>query len=253
MKKKILISVLCIFIACVIGALGSVGAMMGYFNKGNSSQYSPDNSEKVESSLEGKTIIFLGSSVTYGYGSKGKSFVDYMVKQDGIIAVKEAKSGTTLVDDSDDSYISRMKTIDKSIKADLFVCQLSTNDATKEKPFGFITKSFNKDDFDTHTITGAMEYIIAYAQETWGCPVMFYTNTGYDSENYKEMVRILTEEIQRKWTVGVINLWNNNQLGSISDEERAIYMVDAIHPTMAGYRDWWLPVMRPAMEKYIGK
>jgi len=34
-----------------------------------------------------------------------------------------------------------------------------------------------------------MEYIICYAKQTWNCPVLFYTGTKYDSEQYAEMVR----------------------------------------------------------------
>ena len=81
--------------------------------------------------LKDKTILFLGSSVTYGYASGGVSFADVMAEQYGCISVKEAVSGTTLADLDDTSYVARMKRMDKSIKADLFVCQLSTNDATK--------------------------------------------------------------------------------------------------------------------------
>ena len=51
-----------------------------------------------DSPINGKTVIFLGSSVTFGYGSLGVSFADFLEKTDGITAVKEAVSGTTLVD-----------------------------------------------------------------------------------------------------------------------------------------------------------
>lgn len=81
--------------------------------------------------LAGK-IIFLGSSVTYGAASQGVSFVDFLTSHDQCVVYKEAVSGTTLVDDGPDSYISRMKKLQVS-KADLFVCQLSTNDATQKK------------------------------------------------------------------------------------------------------------------------
>ena len=67
-------------------------------------------------------------------------------------------------------------------KFDAFVCQLSTNDASKEMPMGELSSSENLEDFDTQTITGAMEYIIVYAKQTWNCPVIFYTGTKYDSK-----------------------------------------------------------------------
>lgn len=246
--KKVVAIILAV--AIILGAGGYVGNMMGYFNKGNASEYSVKNSRVAPSKLNDMTIIFLGSSVTYGYASKGESFVDFMEKQDKITAIKKAKSGTTLVDDSKSSYISRMKKIDKDIKVNAFVCQLSTNDATKSKPLGKIEKSYIKEDFDTHTVAGAMEYIIAYAEETWGCPVIFYTNTKYDSESYEKMVE-LTYQIQEKWHCGVIDLWNYEELNNFTAEEQALYMNDKIHPTRAGYK-LWTPVIRRGIESALG-
>ena len=150
------------------------------------------------------------------------------------------RSGTTLADIKDNSYVSRLKTIDTSVKANAFVCQLSTNDATKEMPLGEISDSFGTNDFDTLTVAGAIEYIIAYARETWNCPVIFYTQAKYDSVHYADMVELLLE-IQKKWNITVIDLWNDETINSITDEQRKLYLVDHIHPTRAGYKEWWLP------------
>lgn len=97
----------------------------------------PENQN--DSPLQGKTIIFLGSSITYGEAAGGRSFVDIMEEKDGINAIKEAVSGTTLADTGDESYIQRMEnSIDKSVQADAFVCQLSTNDALQRIPLGVV-------------------------------------------------------------------------------------------------------------------
>ena len=120
--------------------------------------------------LEGKKLIFLGSSVTYGHASNGVSFVEDIAARNGCSVRKEAVSGTTLVDDREDSYIARMKQIDDPT-ADLFVCQLSTNDASKGKALGTVSVGFEEKDFDTSTVAGAIEYIIAYARKKWNCPL----------------------------------------------------------------------------------
>ena len=65
----------------------------------------------------GEKIIFLGSSVTYGASAKGVSFEDYIGKRNQAEVVKEAVSGTTLVDNGANSYISRLKKI-KEAQAD---------------------------------------------------------------------------------------------------------------------------------------
>ena len=199
------------------------------------SQVKPSGDE----TLKGKTVIFLGSSVTYGAASLGESFADDLSARLQCNVVKEAVSGTTLSTTSQNSYVTRLDNI-KTRQADLFICQLSTNDASQKKPLGEVTDSERMEDFDTDTVAGAMEYIIAYAKDKWDCPVVFYTNPKYDSDEYAAMVELLYE-IRDKWGIGVIDLWT--ELPEITEEERALYMADAIHPTRAGYLEWWTPVM----------
>ena len=247
-KLKIVVSVLLVVIF-VSGIY--VSNMFGFFNRGNYGEYSLKNTSAVENSpIKDKTVIFLGSSVTFGYGSMGVSFVDFLEKTDGINVIKEAVSGTTLVDIKDNSYVSRMKTIDKNIKADAFVCQLSTNDATKEMSLGEISESYDMNDFDAQTIAGAIEYIIAYAKTTWNCPVVFYTQAKYDSEHYAKMVDLLLE-IQDKWDITVIDFWNDAEINNITEDQRKIYLIDHIHPTKAGYKEWWLPEFQESLYEVI--
>ena len=214
---------------------------------GNDDIYSPERIPAVEySPLNGKHLVFLGSSVTYGSASMGISFADYISARNRCIITKKAVSGTTLVDEGSDSYITRLEKLDTKITMDMLVCQLSTNDATQRKPLGSISDSANLADFDTKTVAGAIEYIIAYVEATWGCPVVFYTNPRYDSIEYAAMVMLL-KEIADKWNVTVIDMWNDNTFCAITTEQRDLYMADSIHPTRAGYLEWWTPYM----EKYL--
>ena len=184
--------ILCVLLICILVAGGYFAHVFGWFAKGNGRAYSVQETQPLEDRpLAGKAILFLGSSVTKGYAAKGESFVDFLRKQDGIGAIKEAVSGTTLVDNGEDSYIARLKRIAPSMSFDMLICQLSTNDATKHMPLGKIADTYDMSDFRTSTVAGAIEYIIAYTQETWGCPVVFYTGTYYESEEYKAMVDLL--------------------------------------------------------------
>ncbi len=254
MGKIILIIVLIILLIIAIQTPIMIARSNGTFAKGNNDKYSVANTQKLESSpLAGKTIIFLGSSVTYGSAAKGESFADYMAKRDGISAVKEAVSGTVLVEEEvwgKKSYIERLKTIDMSMKADAFVCQLSTNDATMKKELGTVSDSFEMKDFDTMTVAGAIEYIICYARQTWNCPVIFYTGTKYDNEYYGQMVDLLWE-IQVKWDIGIIDLWNDEEMNAVSAEDYKLYMVNGIHPSRAGYREWWTPKFEAYLTDYL--
>lgn len=210
--------------------------------EGNGEKYSLDNAApNADSPIEGKTVLFLGSSVTYGSASGGVSFADYIGKRDGCTVIKSAVSGTTLVESGINSYVSRLKKLGAE-KVDLFVCQLSTNDASQKKELGKIIESKNLNDFDTKTIAGAIEYIICYSKEKWNCPVIFYTNPHYDSDLYGEMVGIL-KEAEAKWGISVIDMWNDARLNAALNKNTALYMADKIHPTKAGYLEIWTPFM----------
>ena len=210
--------------------------------EGNGEKYSLDNAApNADSPIEGKTVLFLGSSVTYGSASGGVSFADYIGKRDGCTVIKSAVSGTTLVESGINSYVSRLKKLGAE-KVDLFVCQLSTNDASQKKKLGKVIESKNLNDFDTKTIAGAIEYIICYSKEKWNCPVIFCTNPHYDSELYGEMVDIL-KEAEAKWGISVIDMWNDAELNAALNKNTALYMADKIHPTKAGYLEIWTPFM----------
>ena len=254
-KKKAIITGLAISALFLPAAL-IIGKRAVSSSLGNDSKYDLDHTEKLPvSKLRGRKIIFLGSSVTYGAASEGDSFVEFMQKKDGIIPLKEAVSGTTLVDEEvkgKPSYISRMKTIDCNFEADCFVCQLSTNDATLKKPLGTVSDSFDMNSFDVRTVAGAIEYIIAYARKTWNCPVLFYTGTRYNSRQYEKMIELL-KQIQKKWNIEVLDLWNDEEMNRVSRKDYLVYMADGIHPTKAGYREWWTPKFERKLETMIIK
>lgn len=192
------------------------------------------------SPLNGKHILFLGSSVTYGSASGGISVVDFLAERNGFSFTKEAVSGTTLVDTDESSYISRLKKLGPSIPVDLLVCQLSTNDASQRKPLGKISSENALSSFDTKTVAGAIEYIIAYTKLTWHCPVVFYTSPRYEDPRYEAMTRLM-DAIAEKWAVPLIDMWKDPAFPQITEDKRRIFMADPIHPTRAGYLNWWVP------------
>jgi lysophospholipase L1-like esterase len=198
-------------------------------------------------------LCFLGSSVTEGAASLETSFAEYIAVRNNCTYVKEAVGGTTLADNDKTSYIQRMlHNIDPNAQFDAFICQLSTNDASNAIPLGEISSSRNLEDFDTKTVLGALEYIIVYADTTWHCPVVFYTGTQYDSPAYGKMVEQLLK-LQEKYEIGVIDLWNDAEMNQVSEEDYKLYMFDGIHPTQAGYLNWWTPKMEAYLYDYLGQ
>ena len=238
----------------VFGAYGGMGQMKSLRKKkndalpGNSAEYGFDRIERLEGNpLEGGRICVLGSSVVKGEASNDDAIAEYLGARLGCEYTKSAVSGTTLTDAFPESYIKRLRELDPGIGYDLFICQLSTNDATLKRPLGEIS---GNDQFDTGTVTGAIEYIITYARDTWNCPVVFFTGSHYDSERYGAMVARL-RELQEKYGIGVIDLWSDEEFNDISGEDKARYMADGIHPTRAGYRDWWGPEFEKQLLEYL--
>lgn len=176
--------------------------------------------------LKNKTILFLGSSVTYGSASNGVSFVDMIEELCGASCIKEAVSGTTLVDLDEKSYISRLKSIATSIHPDLFVCQLSTNDAAKK--------------LDINEIEKSICFILDYVKNTFGCPIVFYTGTYYENNEYMKMIALLYD-IKKKYDFYILDLYNDEDMLAVSEKDYQRYMQDPIHPTLLGYREWWTP------------
>ncbi|MBQ2804513.1 MAG: SGNH/GDSL hydrolase family protein [Clostridia bacterium] len=238
----------------------------------NDAKFLLDNvTPREDSPLKDKVIYWLGSSVTYGSASNGVSMADYLAKLTGCISKKDAVSGTTLFDDNKtadtgvNSYTRRLinsTVFDKNEKVDAFICQISTNDARNDRldKRGKLTDENNDDinSFNKATTIGAMEFIIAYVHETWGCPVYFYSgsyfgdtgtrkSTNPTGTNYATLVQ-QTHQVVEKWNgfygyrVGVIDLFNDEEFNTVvSDEYYKWATSDAIHPKHAGYLQWWTP------------
>ena len=216
---------------------------------GNKEEYSVANFASLPSSpLQDKVFLFLGSSVTYGEGSFGEAIPDYLAKKHGCTCIKEAVSGTTLADlpsPNGKSYITRLEEYlakeDKAQRLDGFILQLSTNDIRIMDKWGEMEDTAIKDAsaFDRQTTIGAMEAIIANVQSQYGCPIYVYTNSYYN-DVYGQLVSKAIP-LTEKWGITLLNLHDDKPFNAITEEERALYMNDTIHPSRAGYRDWWLP------------
>ncbi len=201
------------------------------------------------SPLRGKAVAFLGSSVTVGAFSMGQAVADFLARKCGVLALKEAVSGTTLVDDEHDgsSYVERMRTIPASTHLDAFVCQLSTNDAWKGKAMGEVVA---EGPYDTATVAGAIQYVVSYVRETWGCPVLFYSGTYFESVEYAQMVELL-DQVSELMGVPVIDLYHDEEMRVVSAEDYALYMHDPVHPTKAGYGLWWTPKFEETLTRVL--
>lgn len=222
------------------------------YQKGNAAKYRPDAvTFNPASPLNGKTIAFLGSSVTYGFAAKGKSFVDYLAARDGVRAVKSAISGTTLAGSEPGGYLDRLKKdfpVDQQY--DLFVCQLSTNDNRHGKVLGRLTADSQRAGFDVETTLGAIEEVCRYVRATFNCPLVFYTCLQNDPDHkYADLIKAL-QHLRKKWGFAIIDLFDNQGLlASTAAHPNAMF--DDVHPTQEGYLKIWLPVFERELTAII--
>lgn len=226
----------------------------------------------ADSPLAGKTIYWLGSSVTWGASSGGESMVEFLAAKTGAICKKDAVSGTTIFDDGKTentgvkSYTRRLRygdVFDTNEHIDAFICQISTNDTMNNRlsKRGEITDNsvVDKTDFDLATTLGGVEYIISYVTEVWNCPVYFYSGSYFGDSgsgargngdpsgtNYGELVDQV-KQVVAKWQslgydVDVIDLFNDADFNAqVSDDYYVWCTADRIHPKRAGYLNWWMP------------
>lgn len=207
---------------------------------GNNEIYAVDNVQQIqESILSGKTVYWLGSSVTYGDASMGEAVPDYIAKRNGCTSIKEAVSGTTLMKSnwSKKTYVDRLLNgaLTVNVKPDLFICQLSTNDMYYINMYGEPSADDVRDidAFDRYTTCGAIEYIIAYAKQTWDCDIAFYSNPYFEYKNYGygDLVKSM-KIIAEKWGIEFWNMYEdtNMSFSQFDDAKLKLYMrLDSPH------------------------
>lgn len=220
------------------------------YQQGNAAEFGPDRlAFNPHSPLAGKSIAFLGSSVTYGAASNGKSFVDFLQARDGVQVTKSAISGTTLAGQEAGGYLDRLRhDFDPDNHYDLFVCQLSTNDNRHGKKLGQVTPENQRDHFDLSTTLGAIEEVCRDVAERFG----FYTCLQNDPEHkYADLIERLVQ-LQQKWHFEIIDLFHNQGLlASTAAHPNAMF--DDVHPTQEGYREIWLPVFEQELTTILEK
>lgn len=275
-KKKLILGITAALVAVIIAA---TVLLIIFVKPSNGAKYDVSTCvADTDSPLYGKTFYWLGSSVTLGMCSGEQAVADFLAARNGAVCVKEAVSGTTLFDDEKDgqpSYIARLKNsqaFDKNAKIDAFICQISTNDAKTEYAdlWGSVSGDTSPDPsaHDPSTTAGALDFVVAYVEQTWDCPVYFYSGANFtDSgarksrdpspQSYQQIIS-LTEQVAEKWNavegydVRIIDLFNDEQFNGISDEDYRIYMHDPVHPYKAGYKLWWTPAFEEVLYDDFG-
>lgn len=193
--------------------------------------------------LANTRIFYLGSSITYGSATGGVAFGEIIHAVTGNPYRKEAISGTNLAvtGGRTDSYAERVKNFDFTQKPDYLVVQLSTNDFSNNIPKGEVGSGTNPADFNKSTLSGAIEYIIAYAKEQCPtCKVVFYAGATKPSwskrADYENYIYGDFAKICEKWDIQPLDIFHT-QYTSYD-----FFWSDDIHPQAEGYAFGWTPL-----------
>lgn len=245
MKKNIRL-ILAIAMAALIAVSVTVSILVtnGTLMSGNNSKYSASKSEKVEdSTLTDETIIFVGSNLLSGSKAGGDSFVEYLENSDGIKSAVYCGNDAVLVERGKNSLVSFVKSIPtENANPRMLLCEVPYADATDGSKIGTITDGYYDNEYKTNTVIGAMEYIISYSEDTWGCPVVFYTCQPNDNKHYAKIMDAVYQ-VADKWNVEVLDFYND-PLMALDDQQKKLYMATESNPTKAGYKELYTPKFR---------
>lgn len=206
-------------------------------------------------SLEGKSAIFLGDSVAYGYSTGGNGFGYYIDKSENLGSYTNAAVGSATIN----TFTQKTNNVIEQIKKyqnndyDFVILQGGYGDLRDVATLGNLTNYYNISDFDTTTFAGAVEYTLYLATTTWPNARIGFI-ISYDTPNSNYGVRPNHEEAKKYWDIlkSACDKWNVPYLdffegSTIYNGEVKTYSelfqvttntyldTDNIHPTSTGY------------------
>jgi lysophospholipase L1-like esterase len=200
--------------------------------------------------LYGKKIAYLGSSITRGNQTNGKSFVEVIAGMVGNTYLKEAQDGTALAD-RDNSYVRRLENFDLAVsKPDILVVQFSTNDFAQGATLGTLAAGKDINAIDKTTTVGAIEYIAARTAElSPDTKILFCANPiemGWGARDaFAAGLLVLKDEIAPKWGFTVLDMFTEGLTRTLTNP--TLNGSDQIHVSAHGYRYYFAPRMINAM------
>lgn len=200
--------------------------------------------------IRGKTIAFLGDSITEGVGASSlkQSYVQVFEKITGAKALNYGISGTRIapqikpsaIQRHDLDFISRVKDMDE--KADAVVVFGGTNDfGHGDAPFGTIGDKNEK------TFCGSCYVLMKMLLEKYPLkPIIFMTplhrvgedktvnEIGIQCKTLKSYVNIIRETAEQ-FSVPVLDLYSNSGMQPNIEEQNKMYFADGLHPNDSGH------------------
>ncbi len=214
------------------------------------------------SPLSGKTMLFMGDSISFGAGDTispfrtGRAWAGRIADWTGAITTNAAVSGAKVSFlTGDDNWVYSQYIPYQNTKFDIIVMHGGGNDARYNRAVGTVSASKDEDTLKKNqtSFVGGLEWIFYNVSKTNTEAKLFYIANhhldGHDKGRASDMSEYFDAAKQacEKWGIIFIDLYNNKELNDKLETTTTKYLPDTLHPNAAGY-DIITPYIIEALE-----
>ena len=212
--------------------------------------------------LNGKKMLFMGDSISYGSGDAvspfrtGRAWAGRIADWTGAITTNASVSGAKVsFQRGDDNWVYSQYEPYANEKFDIIVMHGGVNDARHERPVGTLSEGKEEATLKKNqtNYAGGLEWIFYNVSKTNPDAKLFFIANhrldGHSKGNAKDMSAYfnIAKEACEKWGVTFIDLYNNKELNDKLETTTTKYLPDTLHLNAAGY-DIITPYIISALE-----
>lgn len=211
-----------------------------------------EDKPSVFNRLYGKRLLNFGDSIAAGDGNSGVGYAEMIAINNDMTVYDYAVGGATVMvlPDSTNNVLKRINdAITASISADYILFDGGTNDALRSTSlFGTISVGYNAT-LDTSTFCGAFEQICKTLKTTWIGTKIIYVRVHNLSSRDERQITLgnLAIEMCNKWSIPVVDMYNDGGLNTQIDIMRITFLSDNTHPNALGYEKYYVPNIESKM------
>lgn len=216
-----------------------------------------------ENPLDGKSIAFVGDSISYGTNFQG-GYGSLIGADNNMTVTNTSRGGATLAEnvpwaENTEGVRPCISSLLDELEGDFdyIILEGGINDFWAHVELGSVTDGF-EDDFDNSTYIGALEALFYNAANKFPDSqkgfVIIHDPFTYDAEEGFEPYYEMTKAVCEKWGVPYLDLYsvNNAETGvNVKDaEQKKLYFAsndrpegDGCHPNELGYREIYVKPM----------
>lgn len=195
--------------------------------------------------LKNKKIVFLGDSITRGQGASDPSlsYVNLFAAATGAKVVNYGIGGTRIarrltpheVEQFNKDFCGRFQEMDDD--ADMVVVFGGTNDFGGVVP----TPLGQPEDRDLCTLYGACHFLFSglitkYPDKPIVIMTPMHRVSDFMKDRYLRSYVQVIREVAEYYSLPVVDLWANLGICPLVPAQKALYMVDNVHPNDAGHQ-----------------